>query len=228
MLNRRRSPQRHVKEAKVSKPDRKRQKRPRRSPAPEERRRDPERTKERILDAAVEVFSRKGFAGARVAEIASQAGVNKQLITYYFNGKEGLYKAIGSRWRNHEEMAYPSDQTLVDELRTRVLDSADDRHGSKLLAWQGLTDGEFNDVDAEERNARVQEEVSRIKLRQSKGEISAEIDAASLLLILMGAANALSVYPHIARGAFGVSDTKDSAIVERYAEEVAKIFGKLS
>ena len=58
----------------------------RRAPAPHERQRDPERTKARILDAATEEFSAKGFAGARVSEIAARAGVNQQLIAYYFDG----------------------------------------------------------------------------------------------------------------------------------------------
>ena len=35
-------------------------------------------------------FSAKGFAGARVSEIAARAGVNQQLIAYYFDGKQGL------------------------------------------------------------------------------------------------------------------------------------------
>ncbi|MEU7858459.1 TetR family transcriptional regulator [Nonomuraea sp. NPDC049141] len=76
--------------------------RTRRSPAPHERQRDAERTKARILDAAVEVFSAKGFDRARVTDIAERAGVNQQLISYYFNGKRGLFREIGRRWRAYE------------------------------------------------------------------------------------------------------------------------------
>ena len=35
--------------------------------------------------------ARQGLAGARVNDIADRAGVNKQLISYYFGGKEGLF-----------------------------------------------------------------------------------------------------------------------------------------
>ncbi len=45
-----------------------------------------------ILSAARSEFSAKGLAGARVNEIASRAGVNKQLIYYYFGSKEDLYR----------------------------------------------------------------------------------------------------------------------------------------
>jgi TetR/AcrR family transcriptional regulator len=204
------------------------QRKARRTPSPDERQRDPERTKEKILDAAVEVFSAKGFAGGRVAEIATKAGINKQLITYYFGGKEGLYQAIGRRWRDHEDKAYTRDMVLADEIQRRIVDAADSRHGGKLLAWEGLNDAGVDDVDAGERNARIREEVAQLERRQASGEISREFDPAALLLIIMGAANALTVYPHIARGAFGAPDAKDPQVVRRYAEQVAKVVSKLA
>ncbi len=45
-----------------------------------------------ILAAARSEFSAKGLTGARVNEIAARAGVNKQLIYYYFGSKEDLYR----------------------------------------------------------------------------------------------------------------------------------------
>ncbi len=45
------------------------------------------------MTAAVVQFARKGFAGARVDEIAAAAGVNKQLVYHYFGSKQGLYLA---------------------------------------------------------------------------------------------------------------------------------------
>jgi len=51
-------------------------------------------TERKILKAAVEVFARKGFDGARTDEIASGAGVNKAMIYYYFKSKENLYTVI--------------------------------------------------------------------------------------------------------------------------------------
>lgn len=46
-----------------------------------------------LLDAARQEFGEYGYAGARVARIARRAGVNKQLIFYYFRSKEGLHQA---------------------------------------------------------------------------------------------------------------------------------------
>jgi TetR/AcrR family transcriptional regulator len=202
--------------------------RPRRSPAPQQRQRDPERTRGLILDAALEVFSAKGYAGARVAEIADRAGVNKQLITYYFGGKEGLYQEIGRRWRTHERQTYPADLPLAEDIRRRILDTAGGSYGSKLLAWQGLTDTGAEDPDVAERNDRLQEEIAALRRRQASGEIDRDLDPAALLLITMSAANALTVYPHLARGIFGTDDAHDPDVVRHYANELAKVAAKLA
>jgi AcrR family transcriptional regulator len=50
-----------------------------------------------ILDAASTVFMRKGYAGARMQEIADEAGINKALLHYYFRSKELLFARIFSR-----------------------------------------------------------------------------------------------------------------------------------
>jgi TetR/AcrR family transcriptional regulator len=48
----------------------------------------------RILDAARSVFTRKGFDGARMQEIADEAGINKALVHYYYRSKEKLFAEI--------------------------------------------------------------------------------------------------------------------------------------
>lgn len=51
-------------------------------------------TEEKILTAARNVFIRKGLDGARMQEIADEAGINKALLHYYFRTKEKLYDRI--------------------------------------------------------------------------------------------------------------------------------------
>ena len=50
--------------------------------------------RDRILDAALKIFSEKGFDGARIDAVAAQAGVNKALIYYYFKGKKELLNTL--------------------------------------------------------------------------------------------------------------------------------------
>src|SRR5688572_21211997 len=51
-------------------------------------------TEQRILEAARAVFIRRGTAGARMQEIAAEAGVNQALLHYYFRSKERLSVAV--------------------------------------------------------------------------------------------------------------------------------------
>ncbi|TDD33866.1 TetR/AcrR family transcriptional regulator [Nonomuraea terrae] len=201
--------------------------RTRRSPAPHERQRDAERTKARILDAAVEVFSAKGFDRARVTDIAERAGVNQQLISYYFNSKEGLYREIGRRWRAYEAETMPDDLDFAEQIKHGVRASVDPRLGGRLLAWDGLYDTGEDDEEARERNAQFQHEVQVLRERQRAGEIDDRFDPAALILIGLSAGNALAVYPHLARGLFD-TDTVSPELVEHYAEQLAQVISSLS
>lgn len=51
-------------------------------------------TEEKIFDAATEVFVEKGMDGARMQDIATQAGINKALLHYYFRTKDQLFSAV--------------------------------------------------------------------------------------------------------------------------------------
>jgi TetR/AcrR family transcriptional regulator len=51
-------------------------------------------TEELILDAAMKVFTRKGFAAARMEEIAKEAGINRALLHYYHRDKQTMFNRI--------------------------------------------------------------------------------------------------------------------------------------
>ena len=55
--------------------------------------RDPERTRQKILDAATEEFARYGLGGARVDRIAARAATNKRMLYYYYRDKDNLFLA---------------------------------------------------------------------------------------------------------------------------------------
>jgi TetR/AcrR family transcriptional regulator len=51
-------------------------------------------TETQIFDAALRVFHKKGLAGARMQEIADEAGINKSMLHYYFRSKEQLFSQV--------------------------------------------------------------------------------------------------------------------------------------
>ncbi|MDV6231879.1 MULTISPECIES: TetR/AcrR family transcriptional regulator [Rhodococcus] len=61
------------------------------------RRRNSDLTRHNILEVATEEFADKGFAGARIDEIAERTHTTKRMLYYYFTDKEGLYKAVLER-----------------------------------------------------------------------------------------------------------------------------------
>lgn len=57
-----------------------------------------ERSREAILQAAIELISQRGVSGASIAEITRRAGVAQGLVSYHFGGKSQLIAAVFDRW----------------------------------------------------------------------------------------------------------------------------------
>lgn len=55
-------------------------------------------TRQRLLDAAQDLFTSRGFEATGTREIAAQAGCNLSLIKYYFGSKEGLLREVLSHY----------------------------------------------------------------------------------------------------------------------------------
>jgi len=59
--------------------------------------RDPEATRDALLEAGHHLFAERGFDAVPIEEVAARAGVNKALISYHFGGKRALYVAVLER-----------------------------------------------------------------------------------------------------------------------------------
>ncbi|MEV4456023.1 TetR/AcrR family transcriptional regulator [Microbispora sp. NPDC049633] len=199
---------------------------PRRSPGPQERQRDPDRTRRLILDAATVEFAAHGYAGARLSAIAARAGVNQQLISYYFDGKEGLYRALGERWRERQSELVAPGTPLPEQLRRYALEVLHDPDGVRLLAWSGLEyEGPRTDPDQAPRSERLRGYVEEVRARQAAGRLPDEVDPACLTVMLMAAAMATTTLPHVVEGVCGV-DPRSPDFVRHYADQVA-LLGRL-
>lgn len=196
----------------------------RRAPEPAERQRDPERTRERIVEAAIREFAAKGFAGARVHEIAARAGVNKQLISYYFGGKDGLRQALARLWLA-EEAEFTRQDIPLHELVTRYVPrSARDRAMARVLAWEGLAD-EADGPTAAERQDGDQEALAYLRDQQEAGELVADLDPACVLLAFTAAASVPAAMPHLVRGVGADPESEDFAA--HYADQLGRMIRHL-
>jgi TetR/AcrR family transcriptional regulator len=189
-------------------------------------RRDPERTREQILDAALHEFGEHGYAGARTAAIAARAGVNQQLISYHFGGKAGLHQAVIARWP--ATGAPLRDGDLAEVVANFVRAGAIAPAWGRMLVWAELT-GEIEEdaatgdtVDASYLGAMVDD----LRARQERGELAADLDPAYVQLMLFAAALAPYVLVRTSRGMTGL-DPDSPEFVERYAATLARVVERL-
>jgi TetR/AcrR family transcriptional regulator len=164
--------------------------RSRRSPQPEDRKRDSERTRAALIAAATAEFAAKGRDGARVSEIAERAGVNKQLISYYFGGKDGLYQAILRQWEDQEEQLGEPGIDLA-ELATRYLQVGHAQPDLQRLFLRECLVQDVTDV-AHEPDAP---DLEPLRAAQQAGQIAAELDPAFVLLALQSIVVAGAQFP---------------------------------
>jgi AcrR family transcriptional regulator len=192
-----------------------------RASAPDERQRDAERSRQRLIAAALDEFSAKGYAGARVKDIAARAGLNPQLITYYFGGKSGLYRALQERWEDLER-GFADPGVPLDELLARYLAAAlDEPQLTRLLVWEGLEDTD----PAREHPPTApagSEDLSDLRRRQAEGELAPDLEPAFVHLALMGAVTLAGAMPQLVRRVTGL-DPADAEFRRRYAEQLRRI-----
>ena len=194
---------------------------PRRSPGPQERQRDPERTRRLILDAAAVEFGAHGYAGARVRAIAARAGVNQQLVSYYFDGKEGLYEAMSQQWRQRQRELTPPGTPIPEQLRRYALEVLRDPEGVRVFAWTGLQyPGPDNDPDRNFRTELLADSVAQLRALQESGRLPPEVDPSCLLVMLMAATMATTTLPHVIEGVCA-ADPRSPEVVEHFADQVA-------
>jgi TetR/AcrR family transcriptional regulator len=194
----------------------------RRSPADGERQRDAERSRQALLDAALDEFAERGYAGARVADIAQRAGVNKQLINYYFGSKEGLYLAVQQAWLDREESFAPPDLPLTELVVRYLQDAVRDPRALRLLLWRGLADD-----GAPGGDRRRQSDLDQVRARQAAGEVADGLDPAAVLLAGMGMIAAPLAMPQVARELFGL-DPASEEFLTRYGEQIRRIVARLA
>ncbi len=77
--------------------------------------------KEAIVNAAIEVFARKGYAGSSIREICRAAGVTKPVLYYYFRSKEHLYQELMIDCFSHSLQTLLHASESVGSLRQRLV-----------------------------------------------------------------------------------------------------------
>ncbi len=174
-------------------------------------------TQERILQAAVEVFSEEGFAGARIDKIAALAGCNKQLLYHHFGDKEALYAAVIEAELGRKVVPGPVEGSgFHGQLVAAFLDGAQERRWLRLMAWEALRQGEVPVVAEAQRAEIAARAVELVRGAQEAGHLRADLDPSTLLVAMMGLVNYPWMMPQVVRMMAGRS-VEDPAFQEDYA-----------
>ena len=154
--------------------------------------RNPERTRERILSAALKEFAAHGFAGARVDAIARRAAINKRMLYHYFGDKEGLFKAVLRRKiSERQKWAESLSGDPAESLQFWFEAACRDADWVRMLEWEALQGDAQKPIDEKERRAAAARGLERIRQRQARGQISPEFDPRHVVLAM----RSLTMFP---------------------------------
>ena len=85
----------------------------------------PTSTEQKIMEAAIKVFTAKGMAGARMQDIADEARVNKAMVHYYFRNKQQLFEKVFEgklkELFSAFEIILQSDKSFEEKIREFVI-----------------------------------------------------------------------------------------------------------
>jgi AcrR family transcriptional regulator len=110
-----------------------------------------EGTRDKVLNAALQEFSRHGLSGARIDTIALESGSNKGMIYYYFGSKEDLYVAALEesyrRFRQIEGDVQLDSLAPLDALR-QLAGASFDYHAAhpdyiRMVMSENINQGEY-------------------------------------------------------------------------------------
>jgi TetR/AcrR family transcriptional regulator len=186
--------------------------------------------RQRILDAAVEEFSTKGFGSVRIDAIAARANANKQLIYYYFSSKSGLYDAVLDVLVENSRSLWASMQAgdVEQMFRLRAEWAREGITWQRLLAWEGLEywenrDSPIHRVDV--RTASYQNQREVIERAQQSGAFPADIDPAFTALVLIFASISSAAFPQITKMVTGL-EPDDPAVLDGVDRVLATLLSR--
>jgi TetR/AcrR family transcriptional regulator len=182
--------------------------------------RDPERTRRRILDAALKEFSSRGFSGARVDAIACRAGANKRMLYHYFGDKKGLFRAV-LRYKIKDRLTRIEAQIpgadSADRMPLWFRQNCLDADWVRLLAWESLQTKNDFVLDEAERRRLARKGAGLIRKKQQAGLLRSDVPAAYLQLAKASLAMFPMAIPQLARIITGRSP-HDPAFQKQYVK----------
>jgi AcrR family transcriptional regulator len=193
-------------------------------------------TRERILEAALDLFSERSFKDATTREIAQRAGVTQPLLNYHFRSKDELWQAAidGLFGRLRDAMAArleglrEADPLTRAKLMVRdfITFSARNPQLHRIITQECKTDGPRMDHLVEQHVRPLYEGTITLFEELARDGAVPDIPAPHLYYIVTGAGPSMFVLGPEARRLSGLDPTSD-AVIEAHADAVCRLlFGE--
>ncbi|WP_411081024.1 TetR family transcriptional regulator [Streptomyces sp. cmx-18-6] len=168
---------------------------------------DTARTKQALLDAAIDEFAEHGFEGARVARVGSRAGVNPERIYQYFGNKEKLFGHVLEAELERIADAIPLTADQASDLG-EYAGKLYDYHRShpqfiRLLHWEGLRDDGAPALREAERTAVYRSRVEALAEAQARGDLDPALEPDDLFYAVLALGAWWFSVPQAVRMIFG-------------------------
>jgi TetR/AcrR family transcriptional regulator len=179
--------------------------------------RDLERTREKILAAAVAEFAAKGLAGARVDVIARRARVNKRMLYYCFGSKRELYSEILQRKLIERTQFLDALPGGIEDALMHIFDHAtDDTDFVRMLQWEALdSQSGATMVAADARHALFATATQKFAEAQKLGVIPADVDPRHLFISFIACSVFPLAFPQMMRLVTGLEPTDPKFMRQR-------------
>jgi AcrR family transcriptional regulator len=178
---------------------------------------DPESTKRRIFEAAVEEFTEHGSAGARVDRIAAKARANKESIYRYFGTKDELLRRVIDQYLDEQgEQLTPQARELPAYVSDLLEFHANNPQFVRMSLWEALEFGsEIDPGTFEHRRQHYADKLASVEEQQRAGLVDPDLDPRHLLAAIFGMADYWTALPQLLRLLFGREVTEEDLAVHR-------------
>ncbi|MBH1934207.1 TetR family transcriptional regulator [Streptomyces sp. AV19] len=168
---------------------------------------DTARTRQALLDAAVDEFAEHGFDGARIERVGTRAGVNKERIYQYFGNKQQLYGHVLESELDRIATAIPLTAERAEDLGGYA-GLLYDYHRARpqfirLLHWEGLQDRGGPALKEAERTTTYGSRVAALGRARDAGALGPGLESDELFYAVLALAAWWFAVPQAVRMVFG-------------------------
>lgn len=155
-------------------------------------------TRNAILEAAIEEFIERGFAGVRIEHVAKRAGYNKALVYRWFKDRDTLFReALKRRFSQRAGLLDKLPDTLPEILRWWSQQTAADPNFMRMILREALEAKDREPVLAESRREYYRRQIELLKRFQMNGRIGPEFDLEMLFIALLSVVTMTSALPQV-------------------------------